>query len=67
MTAMKRNISQAIHLFPIFKSVVTVQHALILFPRECADWKFGFLGNHTEDQGANLFADTLPSYYSSES
>ena len=25
------------------------------------------LGNHTEDQGANLFADTLPPSYSSES
>ena len=25
------------------------------------------LGNHTEDQGANLFADTLPSSHSSES
>jgi hypothetical protein len=27
----------------------------------------GILGNHTEDQGANLFADMLPSSDSSES
>jgi hypothetical protein len=27
----------------------------------------GILGNHTKDQGANLFADALPSSYSSDS
>src|SRR2546430_16632672 len=54
-------------LFPyttLFRSIETQLEQLAMNARRSPSW---ILSHHTEDQGANLFADTLPSSYLADS